>query len=116
MPAIIDSAPDCVSSDAGTTEDRVADSADFVMGDPYTECAGFMTFGPGSTYGEEGLGANGAYMVLTWIGIVVMVVVLIMWMALENRRLVDYARRAVRGAPPRSPQPGMTGGEESERE
>ncbi len=75
MPAIIDSAPDCVSSDPGTTEARVADSADFVMGDPYTECAGFMTFGPGSTYGEDGVGANAAYMVLTWIGIVVMVVV-----------------------------------------
>ena len=41
------------------------------MGDPYTECAGFMTFGPGSTYGEEGLGAEGAYMFLTWVGIVV---------------------------------------------
>lgn len=89
MPAIIDSAPDCVSSDPGTTEDRVADSADFVMGDPYTECTGFMTFGPGSTYGEDGVGANGAYMVLTWIGIVVMVVVMVMWVALENRRLVD---------------------------
>ena len=76
------------------------DSADFVMGDPYTECAGFMTFGPGSTYGEDGVGANGAYMVLTWIGIVVMVVVLVMWVALENRRLVDYARRTVRGRHP----------------
>ena len=59
MPAIINSAPDCVSSDPGTTEARVKDSADFVMGDPYTECAGFMTFGPGSTYGEDGVGANG---------------------------------------------------------
>ena len=84
MPAIIDSAPDCVSSDPGTTEARVEDSADFVMGDPYTECAGFMTFGPGSTYGEDGVGANGAYMVLTWIGIVVMVVVLVMWVALRE--------------------------------
>ena len=52
--AIIDSAPDCVSKDPGTEEARVEDSADFVIGDPYTECAGFMTFGPGSTYGEEG--------------------------------------------------------------
>ena len=71
MAAIIDSAPACVSKDPGTEEARVEDSADFVMGDPYTECAGFMTFGPGSTYGEEGLGAEGAYMLLTWIGIVV---------------------------------------------
>ena len=35
-----------------------------------------MTFGPGSTYGEEGAGAATAYMVLTWIGIAVMVFVL----------------------------------------
>ena len=58
MPAIIDSAPDCIISDPGTEEARVEDSADFVMGDPYTECAGFMTFGPGSTYGEEGDGGG----------------------------------------------------------
>ena len=45
------------------------------MGDPYTECAGFMTFGPGSTYGRggPGTGAESGYMVLTWIGIVFMV-------------------------------------------
>ena len=58
MPAIIDSAPDCVSSDPGTQEARVADSGDFVLGDPYQDCAGFMTFGPGSTYGPEGVGAE----------------------------------------------------------
>ena len=117
MPGIIDSAPDCISSDAGTTEARVEDSADFVMGDPYTECAGFMTFGPGSTYGEDGVGAEGAYMVLTWIGIVFMVVVLVMWAALENFRLTDYVkhgRGARRGGPPKSPQPGTTGGEETD--
>ena len=79
MAAIIDSAPDCVSKDPGTEEARVEDSADFVMGDPYTECAGFMTFGPGSTYGEEGLGAEGAYMVLTWVGIAFMVCALLAW-------------------------------------
>jgi hypothetical protein len=117
MPGIIDSAPDCISSDLGTPESRVEDSADFVMGDTYTECAGFMTFGPGSTYGEEGVGAEGAYMVLTWIGIVAMVVFLVMWVALENFRLVDYVkhgRARRRGGPPKSPQPGTTGGEEAD--
>jgi hypothetical protein len=59
-----------------------------------------MTFGPGSTYGEDGLGANGAYMVLTWIGIVFMVVVIIGWMAYENRRLVNYAKARIGGASP----------------
>jgi hypothetical protein len=106
MPGIIDSAPDCVSSDPGTEEARVEDSADFVMGDPYTECTGFMTFGPGSTYGEDGVGAAGAYMVLTWIGIVVMVVVLLYWMAYENRKLVAYALGR-RDPTPAGPQPGM---------
>lgn len=97
MPAIIDSAPDCVSKDAGTEEARVTDSADFVMGDPYTECAGFMTFGPGSTYGEEGIGAETAYMVLVWIGIVFMVFTLIAWMLYENRRLITYAKARLGG-------------------
>ena len=74
MPAIIDSAPDCVSSDPGTERGaRRRTPADFVLGDPYQDCAGFMTFGPGSTYGPEGVGAETSYMVLTWIGIVVMV-------------------------------------------
>ena len=102
MPAIIDSAPDCVISEEvdGTDEASVTanaeDSADFVVGNNYlseeSPCAGFMTFGPGSTYGPEGEGAAGAYMALTWIGIVVMVVVLIMWMAVENKRLVNFVR------------------------
>ena len=57
---------------AGTEEARVEDSADFVDRATTTQdCAGFMTFGPGSTYGEEGAGAETAYMVLTWLGIVV---------------------------------------------
>ncbi|MBM3666087.1 MAG: hypothetical protein FJW90_01165 [Actinobacteria bacterium] len=95
MPAIIDSAPDCISSDAGTEEARVEDSADFVMGDPFADCAGIMTFGPGSTYGTaEGPGepANGAYMALTWIGIAVMIIVLIMWVVVEARRLNAFGK------------------------
>ncbi len=102
MPAIIDSAPDCVVSKEVDRTDEASvtaageDSLDFVIGDNYfseeTPCAGFMTFGPGSTYGDEGVGAGDAYMAMTGIGIAVMVIVLIMWMFLENRRLVHYAK------------------------
>jgi hypothetical protein len=116
MAAIIDSAPDCVSKDPGTTDARGEDSADFVMGDPYTECTGFMTFGPGSTYGEDGVGAEGAYMALTWIGIVVMFGVLAAWVVLENRRLLAHvATRGRPAGPPQGPQPGMTDAPELER-
>ena len=111
MPAIIDSAPDCVSKDPGTEEARVTDSADFVMGDPYTECAGFMTFGPGSTYGPEGIGAEGLYMVLTWVGIAFMVFALIAWMLYENRRLITYAQARLGG---RSAQAAAAEAQESE--
>lgn len=100
MPALIDSAPDCIVSEEvdGTDEASVTasgeDSADFVVGDNYfseeSSCAGFMTFGPGTVYGEEGEGANGAYYALTWIGIIAMVVVLVMWVILENLRLNRY--------------------------
>lgn len=102
MPALIDSAPDCVVSEEvdGTDEASVTasgeDSADFVVGDNYfseeTPCAGFMTFGPGSTYGEEGTGAEGAYMALTWIGIVAMIGALALWTFLENLRLNRYVK------------------------
>lgn len=91
MPGIINSAPDCVVSGAGTEDARVEDSADFVIGNNYEDCAGFMTFGPGSTYGEDGTGAETVYMLITWIGIVAMVVALIAWMVYENRRLLAHA-------------------------
>jgi hypothetical protein len=91
MAAIIDSAPDCIVRESGTEEARVEDSADFVIGNNYEECTGFMTFGPGSTYGPEGEAAETAYMVLTWLGIAFMVFVLIAWTVYENRRLITYA-------------------------
>ena len=103
MPAIIDSAPDCVQHVEvdGTDEASVTasgeDSADFVVGDNYfsedSPCAGFMTFGPGTTWDTEdapGEGANGAYYALTWIGIAVMVLVLLGWIYYENKRLKRY--------------------------
>lgn len=101
MPAVIDSAPDCVISEEvdGTDEASVTaageDSLDFVVGNNYlseeSPCAGFMTFGPGSTYGEEGVGGESAYIILTVIGMAVMVIALILWVIRENQRLVGYA-------------------------
>jgi hypothetical protein len=91
MPAIIDSSPGCVTSVDGAQP--ADDSADFILQAAYENCAGFMTFGPGSTYGEEGAGAATSYMVLTWIGIAVMVAVLVSWVYFENRRL--HAHRLI---------------------
>jgi hypothetical protein len=109
MPAIINSAPDCIVHHEGAS---AKDLADFVLQNNFKDCAGFMTFGPGSTYGDGGAGAHGAYMVLTWVGIVFMVVSLVGWVAYENHRLLGYAAknalgigRAPKDEPP--PQPGM---------
>jgi hypothetical protein len=109
MPAIINSAPDCITHHEGYNAD---DIADFVLQQNYQDCAGFMTFGPGSTYGPDGTGAASAYMVLTWVGIVFMVVALVGWMAYENHRLLTYAAKNALGLgrgptdePP--PQPGL---------
>jgi hypothetical protein len=103
MPGVIDSAPDCVTHVEGAKP--ADDSADFILQANYEDCAGFMTFGPGSTYGDEGAAADTAYYVLTWIGITVMVVVLIAWVVYENRRLVTYAARLARGRPGEEPPP-----------
>ena len=97
MPAIIDSAPDCVTHEVGTETARVDDSADFILQANYQDCAGFMTFGPGSTYGPEGQGAETAYMILTWVGIAFMVAVLIAWVLWEHRHLIAYAAGQVTG-------------------
>ena len=75
MPAIIDSAPSCITAVDGAKP--ADDSADFILQAAYENCAGIMTFGPGSTYGEGGAAAAGAYYVLTWIGIIFMVAVLV---------------------------------------
>ena len=63
MPALIDSSPGCVvSNEAAEPAD---DSADFILQANYEDCTGFMTFGPGSTYGDEGTAAETAYYILT---------------------------------------------------
>lgn len=111
MAAIIDSAPDCIIREPGTEEARVEDSADFVMGDNWQDCAGFMTFGPGSTYGPEGTGAETLYMILTWAGIALMVFTLVAWTLYENRRLITYAAARLGG---RSAQAAAAEAQESE--
>jgi hypothetical protein len=88
MPGIINSAPDCVTH---VQEASADDMADFILQDNYAECAGFMTFGPGSTYGEEGAAAATSYYVLIGLGAVVMVAVFILWVLAENRELVRFA-------------------------
>jgi hypothetical protein len=109
MPAIINSAPDCVVHREQHNGD---DLADFILQDNYQDCAGFGTFMPGSTYGEDGSGAETAYMVLTWVGIVVMVAVLVAWVLYENRRLIAAVVDARTGEGPTAgppPQPGGVG-------
>jgi hypothetical protein len=109
MPLVINSAPDCITHKEGASTD---DLADFILQDNYQDCAGFGTFMPGSTYGDGGTGAESLYMIVTWVGIVVMVAVLVWWVVYENRRLIQAALtgRAVHSpgeGPP--PQPGQIG-------
>ena len=112
MPAIIDSAPACVTHVSGAKP--ADDSADFIIQAAYVKCKGFMTFGPGSTYGEDGSGAETVYMILTWLGIAVTLAVLAAWVIYENRQLIRHVGRfgaprpAAEGPPP---QPGGVGDE-----
>ena len=108
MPLLINSAPDCITHNEGASAE---DLADFVLQDNFKDCAGFGTFMPGSTYGDDGSGAETLYMILTWVGIVVMVAVLVAWVLYENRRLIlaatSFGRESPPGGPP--PQPGGVG-------
>jgi hypothetical protein len=91
MPAIIDSAPECVTTVKGALP--ADDSADFIIQAAYENCAGIMTFGPGTTYGEGAAGAATSYYVLTWLGIAVMVLAMAAWVVYEDRRLRQHAHR-----------------------
>jgi hypothetical protein len=108
MPLLIDSAPDCITHKEHFSAD---DLGDFVLQDNFKDCAGFGTFMPGSTYGPDGTGAETLYMILTWVGIVVMVAVLVAWVLYENRRLVLAAAGFTQPEPPGTgpPQPGGVG-------
>jgi hypothetical protein len=95
MPPIINSAPDCIVSREGA---RPADDIDdFILQANYEDCAGFMTFGPGTTWGEEGASAATSYYFLFWIGAAVLVAVFIGWILVENRTLLSYAARNALG-------------------
>ena len=112
MPGIINSAPDCVTHTVGSESARVDDSADFILQANYQDCAGIMTFGPGSTYGEDGAGADTLYMILVWLGILATVVALAAWFLYENRQLIRHAARFASVTPPAAgppPQPGGVG-------
>jgi hypothetical protein len=94
MPAIIDSAPSCVTSPGGIVE---GDDADFVLNAAYEKCAGIMTFGPGSTYGEDGMGATTQYYILVILGMVVMVAAWVAWIAFEHHDLKQHDHRLANG-------------------
>jgi hypothetical protein len=67
---------------------------------------------PGSTYGDDGSGAETVYMILTWLGIVVMVAVLVAWVVYENRRLIQASLGWTQAGSPATgppPQPGGVG-------
>src|SRR4051794_16443155 len=103
MPAIIDSAPDCVQHISGAKP--ADDSADFIIQAAYAKCQGIMTFGHGTVYGDGGSSATTAYYVLTWIGIIVMLAVIVAWVVYEDRRLWRHAAR-LRGRGPTRREPG----------
>ena len=101
MPAIIDSAPDCIIHISGAKPPD--DSADFILQAAYLKCQGIATFGPGTTYGEGGSSAATTYYVLTWLGIAVTILVIVFWVLAEDRRLwrhVERIRGRTRGGPP----------------
>jgi hypothetical protein len=95
MPLIIDSAPDCIQHVNGAKP--ADDVSDFIVQAPFLPCkdegGGFMTFGPGTVYGDGGHAAADAYYVLTYVGIAVTFAVLIIWVLSENRRLLSHAVR-----------------------
>jgi hypothetical protein len=57
----------------------------------YEKCADFFTFGKGSTFGTFADGVNGAYWALTAIGFTVMIVFLVWWVVMEDRKLKAQA-------------------------
>jgi hypothetical protein len=62
----------------------------------YENCKGFMTFGDGSTLGTFAEGVNSSYWILTALGFIVMVVALVGWVTLEDRKLKRQAAYLIR--------------------
>jgi hypothetical protein len=105
MPAIIDSAPDCVAHVSGAKP--ADDSADFIVQAAYEKCQGIMTFGHGTVYGDGGSSAATTYYILVWLGIIVTVAVIVAWVLSEDRRLWGHAVR-IRGRSRGGPAAGVT--------
>ena len=53
----------------------------------YEQCKDFFTFGPGSTDTTLASDVNTSYWILTGIGIAVMIIALVGWVVLEDRKL-----------------------------
>jgi hypothetical protein len=80
----INSAPDCIQHGVS--------GADGVY-KAYEQCKDFFTFGPGSTDTTLASGVSTSYWILTGIGIAVMIIALVGWVVLEDRKLrrqADY--------------------------
>jgi hypothetical protein len=77
-----DSAPGCIQHNVP--------GADGVF-KPYEKCADFFTFGKGSRLGTFADGVNSSYWVLVALGFIAMVVFLIWWVVLEDRKLKAQA-------------------------
>jgi hypothetical protein len=105
VPAIINSAPDCVAHVNGMKP--ADDSADFIVQAAYAKCQGIMTFGHGTVYGDGGSSAATTYYILTWLGIIVTIVVIVAWVLYEDRRLSRHVRR-IRGRTRGGPAAGVT--------
>jgi hypothetical protein len=105
VPAIIDSAPNCIAHVSGAKP--ADDSADFILQAAYQKCAGIMTLGHGTVYGEDGSAATTQYYILTWVGIAVTIAVLVAWVLYEDRRLWSHVTR-IRGRSRGGPAAGVT--------
>ena len=120
---IWDTAPDCIQTGLPPGNPFSAE----VM-EPFQQCTGFFTFGPGKEYAFAGyvvpipeggstgdviFGASTGLYVLTVIGVVVMILAFIAFVWTEHRKLMDRAGqlRAAVTPPPAAPMgPGEGGG------
>jgi hypothetical protein len=64
---------------------------------PYEKCADFFTFGQGGKLGTFADGVNFSYWVLVTLGFLVMIVFLVWWVVLEDRKLQAQAAYLLRG-------------------
>jgi hypothetical protein len=62
----------------------------------YENCADFFTFGQGGKLGTFADGVNSSYWILTALGFIAMVVALVGWVVLEDRKLKRQAAYLVR--------------------